>query len=65
MQYNYRIMLYKEPEGGYTVTVPALPECITYGENIDEAILMAEDAIGLYIEELESRNELIPDERQS
>lgn len=62
MQYNYKIMLHKEPEGGYTVTVPSLPGCITYGENVDEAIEMAKDAINLYIEELSDRGESIPDD---
>lgn len=52
MQYNYRVMLYKEPEGGYTVSVPALPGCTTYGETVDDAIEMAKDAINIYIEEL-------------
>ena len=42
-------MLHKEPEGGYTVTVPALPGCITCGENADEAITMAKDAIDIYL----------------
>lgn len=37
-QHTYRILLNKEPEGGFTVTVPALPGCITYGETMDEAI---------------------------
>ena len=60
MQYNYKIMLHKEPEGGYTVTVPVLPGCITYGEDIDEAIAMAKDAIDIYIEEFQSRGESIP-----
>ncbi len=60
MQYTYKIMLHKEPEGGYTVTVPALPGCITHGEDIDEAIFMAKDAIDIYIEELLSRGEDIP-----
>lgn len=55
-------MLHKETEGGYTVTVPALPGCITYGENVDEAISMAKDAIGIYLEELQSRGESIPDD---
>ncbi len=50
-------MLHKEAEGGYTVTVPALPGCITYGDNVDEAIVMAKDAIDIYIEELQSRGE--------
>jgi predicted RNase H-like HicB family nuclease len=58
----YRIAMKKEPEGGYTVTVPSLPGCITYGENIDEAISMAEEAIELYIQELQSRGDEIPDD---
>lgn len=33
-----------EGEGGYTVTVPALPGCITQGETREEAIAMAEEA---------------------
>ncbi len=36
-EFTYKIRLQKEPEGGYTVIVPSLPGCITYGENIDEA----------------------------
>ncbi|MDP5140712.1 MAG: type II toxin-antitoxin system HicB family antitoxin [Spirosomaceae bacterium] len=59
---TYKIHLNKEPEGGYTVNVPALPGCITYGENIDEAIEMAKEAIELYIEELKDRGEAIPDD---
>ncbi|HNT94319.1 MAG TPA: type II toxin-antitoxin system HicB family antitoxin [Bacteroidales bacterium] len=59
---TYRILLNREPEGGYTVTVPALPGCITYGENVDEAIAMAKEAIELYIESLVRHNEPIPDE---
>lgn len=59
---TYRINLKKEPEGGYTVIVPALPGCITYGEDVDEAISMAEEAIELYIEELASRGQEIPDD---
>jgi len=35
---NYRIRLVREEEGGYTVIVPALPGCVTFGETIDEAI---------------------------
>lgn len=57
MEHTYKLLLHREPEGGYTVTVSALPGCITYGEDIDEAIAMAKDAIGLYIEELKSRGE--------
>jgi antitoxin HicB len=59
---TYKILLHKEPEGAYTVTVPALPGCITYGENIDHAIEMAKEAIELYITELKERGEQIPDD---
>src|SRR3990170_4704137 len=34
-----------EPEGGYTVTVPSLPGCLTYGETFEEAMTMIDDAI--------------------
>lgn len=60
--YTYKIHLHKEPEGGFTVSVPVLPGCITYGEDVDDAIAMAKDAIELYIEELQERGEAIPDD---
>ncbi len=62
MQLTYKILMNKEPEGQYTVTVPALPGCITYGNNVDHAIEMAQEAIEIYIEELQSRGEDIPDD---
>lgn len=61
MQLTYKLLLHKEPEGQYTVTVPALPGCVTFGENVAHTILMAKETIELYIEELESRGEDIPD----
>ena len=62
MQYTYKVLLRKEPEGGFTASVPALPGCITYGENIDEAMSMAKEAIELYVEELQDRGEIINDD---
>lgn len=49
-----------EEEGGYTVTMPASPCCITQGDSLEEAVEMAKDAIGLYLEELKERGEPIP-----
>lgn len=34
-----------EPEGGYTVWVPDLPGCISYGESFEEAVEMIKDAM--------------------
>ncbi len=45
---SYQIILRPEPEGGYTVIVPSLPGCITYGKTVEQAHQMAEDAIGGY-----------------
>lgn len=32
MQLTYKLLMHKEPEGSYTVSVPALPGCMTFGE---------------------------------
>jgi antitoxin HicB len=63
--YTYKIHLHKEEEGGFTVTVPALPGCVTYGENVDEATDMAKEAIQLYLEELKERGEKISDDSKT
>jgi antitoxin HicB len=34
-----------EPEGGYTISVPSLPGCISYGDTFEKAIDMIKDAI--------------------
>ena len=57
---DYTVILTKEPEGGYTVTVPMLPGCVTYGKNVEEAKKMAGEAIGLYLESLDAHKEEIP-----
>lgn len=62
---NYRILLRKEPEGGYTVIVPSLPGCVTFGSTIDEAIAMAKEAIELFLESLRAHGEDIPTEEKT
>jgi antitoxin HicB len=44
---SYTIQLRPEPEGGFTVLVPALPEIVTYGADEEDALRMAHDAIEL------------------
>jgi antitoxin HicB len=60
MSLSYKVLLKPEPEGGYTVNVPALPGCITYGETLEEAKTNAREAIELYIESLKAHGEEIP-----
>jgi len=54
--FNYRVLLKEEPEGGFTVTVPSLQGCITYGASLEEAKSNAKEAIELYIESLKEDN---------
>jgi len=48
------------PEEGYTVRVPALPGCITYGKTKKEALTRAKEAIAGFIEGLEKSGESVP-----
>jgi antitoxin HicB len=61
---HFNIVLRPEPEGGFTVVVPALPGCVTYGRTLAEAKKMAKDAISGYIESLRKRNEPIPTDNE-
>jgi antitoxin HicB len=61
---SYRVLLRKETEGGFTVTVPSLPGCVTFGETLEEAMSMAREAIELYVESLQAHGEEIPTENE-
>jgi predicted RNase H-like HicB family nuclease len=50
------------PEEGYTVRVPALPGCVTYGNTKKEAMTRAKEAIAGFIEGLEKAGEPVPEE---
>jgi len=62
---NYNIVLQPEKGGGFTVLVPALPGCISYGKTISEAKKMAEDAIRGYIASIRKHHEPIPSDNES
>ncbi|MBI5879210.1 MAG: type II toxin-antitoxin system HicB family antitoxin [Chloroflexi bacterium] len=62
---SYRILLRPEPEGGYTVSVPSLPGCITYGQSVEEARQMAQEAIELYLETLLEDGAEVPSDDQT
>jgi predicted RNase H-like HicB family nuclease len=48
-----RIVLEPSEDGGYSVTVPSLPGCISEGENREEALKNIKEAIALYLEPIE------------
>jgi antitoxin HicB len=47
--FDFTVVLEPQPEGGFTVSVPALPEVVTEGDSEAEALAMAEDAIRLVL----------------
>ena len=50
VSYSYSVILEPQEGGGFTVLVPALPEVITEGDNEQEALANAEEAIRAIIE---------------
>ncbi len=57
---SYMVVFEPQPEGGFTVHVPALPGSITEGDTIEEARRMAADAIQAYCESLVADGEPLP-----
>lgn len=57
---NIPVVFRPEPEGGFTVTVPSLPGCITYGKTLDYAKKMAQEAVELYLEDMAADGEFLP-----
>ncbi|KAF0132993.1 MAG: hypothetical protein FD145_1468 [Candidatus Saganbacteria bacterium] len=61
---KYTAILEPAEEGGYVVTIPSLPGCVTQGETFEEAKKMAKDAIKGYISVLKADKETIPIESE-
>ncbi len=59
---GYTVILEQEPDGGYVVTVPALPGCVSQGDTKDEAIENIREAIELYLEDCRETGDPIPTE---
>ena len=62
---TYKVLFKEEPEGGYTVIVPTLQGCITYGETLEIARHNAEEAIELYIESLQADDLPVPSDENT
>jgi antitoxin HicB len=50
MQYKIPLILAPQPEGGYTVTSPRLPELVTEGDSPEEALENVKDALAAVVE---------------
>lgn len=66
-KYTYVAKIKKiEEEGGYyLVEFPSLKGCITYGNTLDEAVVMAKDVLGLWLTCLKDEHKPFPREKNS
>jgi antitoxin HicB len=63
LERTYTLLLRPEPEdGGFSVTVPALPEVATQGDTWEEAITNAHEAIELALSYRLEQGEEIPED---
>ncbi len=63
---RYTVVLIPDPETGvYTVQVPSLPECVTEGGTVEEALDRARDVIRLTLESRLAHGESLPEERDA
>jgi predicted RNase H-like HicB family nuclease len=59
---KFTVVLEQEADGGYVVSVPALPGCVSQGDSREEALTNIREAIELYIEDCRAAGDPIPTE---
>lgn len=59
---SYTVVLQAEADGGFVVTVPALPGCVSQGDSRREALANIREAIAVYLEDCRAAGEQIPTE---
>ena len=57
----YPAVFHKAEEGGFWVSFPDIPECMTQGDDMQDAYEMAVDALGLSLSTMEDAGEVIPE----
>lgn len=56
----YPAIFHTDKKGGYWISFPDFPECLTQGDSVEEAYKMAVEAIGLCIDERLKKSEDLP-----
>ena len=64
MNYKVPLVLTSQPEGGYTVTSPLLPELISEGDSIPHALENVQDAFAAVVELYEDLGRSLPQDIQ-
>ena len=56
---KYTVILEREADGGYVVTVPVLPGCVSQGDTREEALANIREAIDLYVDDCLAAGEVV------
>lgn len=56
----YPALFHKAEEGGFWVSFPDIPECLTQGDDMAQAYEMAVDALGLALTSRENEHQPLP-----
>ena len=64
MEYKIPLLLTPQVEGGYTVTSPLLPELVTEGDSLDEALENVKDAFAAVLELYQEMGRSLPENTQ-
>lgn len=57
---KFTVVFHPEKDGGYSVSVPALPGCYSQGDTKEEALANIREAIELHLEVLKKRGKSMP-----
>lgn len=60
MMYRVPLLFTPQPEGGFTVTSPVLPELLTEGDTLEEAHANVHDALEAVVELYEDEGRALP-----
>ena len=60
MQYYYPVIFHKNKDESYTVIFPDLPDCISEGKNLGNALFMAQSALKQWLGYLVDKEQEMP-----
>lgn len=64
MKRKYRVVLWEEKEGGYSIKVPLVKGCFSQGDAREEALINIKESLELMIEGMKEKGLQIPIETE-
>ncbi len=58
---RFNVVIVREPEGKWTLTVPILPGCVAYGDTEAEVLALAQEGIPFHLECLREKGQAVPE----